>query len=381
MNVFIIPSWHPTTEKPFWCNWVKPHIELVKTFANSYSVLHVDIENDDKKNVIMEVSPNHFYLSSPILNFYNRTLFYYGSVLSKFVDELDLLFKHVVSINGYPDIIHAHVSMPAGYGASIIGKKYNIPVIVTEHYSGIFSDCKFFWRLSKFYKIMLSNIQGFYCVSPGYKKLIENKLGFHVSGVTLNPVNCNIFSLTEKASNYSISDFNIITTGTIGSIKGTDILLKAIKILSGKINVQLTIVGKKSLDSKNWEILNDPDIKDNVKFFSSVDQKFLAQLYNDSKIFVVSSRFESANVSMLEAMSCGCHVISNNIEGPISLLNESVSSVYNYSGENLAKCILEIFNNNLIKPRNYYSDFIKMNYSIEVLASSLLKEYIFVIKK
>ena len=42
----------------------------------------------------------------------------------------------IVKENGFPEIVHVHVAMKAGLLALWLKSKFNIPFVVTEHWSG-----------------------------------------------------------------------------------------------------------------------------------------------------------------------------------------------------------------------------------------------------
>ncbi len=337
MLVFVIPAWHPTQQNPNHCRWILPHIDMVKSIANVV-VLHVDQEVDRGCSLEETENNGHFYCPSPVRkNKFTRTRFGYSKVLKAYYADLEKLYIKAVDMYGKPDIVHAHVSMPAGYGAAELGLKYNLPVVVTEHYSGFFSDTRFPWRLGCYYKKMIKNTQGFYVVSPGFKSRIEETRGLKVSGVTPNPINTELF----KPTNPRVKDgvLRLVSTGTVGYIKGTDILLSAVEKLPLDLNWELTIIGSAPADLSKWEGLN----KGKVKLLPPKKQSELVEIYSQSDVYIVSSRVETANVSMLEAMACGCYVISAEIGAPETLLNEKVASFFtSENADELAKKITEI---------------------------------------
>ena len=55
--------------------------------------------------------------------------------LSAYCRTVEKLYKAYVKKHGKPDILHAHVTVPAGYAAAKLGEKYHIPVVITEHSS------------------------------------------------------------------------------------------------------------------------------------------------------------------------------------------------------------------------------------------------------
>lgn len=375
MRVFIIPSWHPTPEKPNWCNWIKPHIELTKSIVDDVVVIQVDLESQNNSDEIIELQNNHYYIAAGISKSkYQRTIFCYGKTLKDYHSKLENIFKFAVERHGNPDLIHAHVSMPAGYGAGLLGKKHNIPVIVTEHYSGFFSDNKFPWRLRSFYRKMRNNIDGFYTVSPGFKDHIENRTDLRVDGVLPNPINTDLFfpeiQLVKKKR------LRFITTGNFGLIKGTDILLKAFAALPSHIDWQLTIIGKQDLKNQAlWNTLLDELPKDRIKVIDPVPQKKLREIYSQSDVYIVSSRIETANVSMLEAMACGCYVISSKIKAPETLLSCQVANTYNLSVEGLQNVIVEVSSIDLPN-RAELRQFVLNRYSYKSLQKKIKTSYL-----
>ncbi|KXJ49443.1 MAG: hypothetical protein AXW17_02305 [Colwellia sp. Phe_37] len=366
MLIFIVPAWHPTERRPTWANWILPHIGMTKQLGKVV-VLQVDQDaNFNSKREIIE-NKEHYYLASPLNKTkYTRTRLGYSKVLKSYVKDLDVLFQQAVKKYGKPDLIHAHVSMPAGYGSSVIGQQYNIPVIVTEHYSGFFSDIRFPWRIKKYYQEMRNQIDGFFVVSPGFKKNIEAKSNIEVNGVLPNPINVDVFyPRTQKSADPIL---RLITTGSISLIKGTDVLLNAVNKLPADFNWQLTIIGEQATDNKNWELLKHPKIK----ILPRQSQIKLAEYYSNSDVFIVSSRIETANVSMLEAMACGCYVITSKIGAPESLLDQSVASFFTNEDVNeLAEKIIATPNVQRSAQRDYVVD----NYSKNEISIRLKKVY------
>lgn len=68
-----------------------------------------------------------------------------------------------------PEVIHAQVTYPAGYAAFLIGKKYNVPFIITEHSSNFENYYSLF---NKIYKLILKEASYYTSVSNFVKKKI-----------------------------------------------------------------------------------------------------------------------------------------------------------------------------------------------------------------
>ena len=168
---------------------------------------------------IANFSDKHIYVSAPDApGRMKRNYFYFRYYLARYCAALERLFSAAVKAWGMPDIIHAHVSIPAGYAAARLANKYGIPVIVHEHYSGFESDARFAWRLRPFLMEMGKRIDGFYTVSEGFSNRIKSTQTVDVDGVINNPVDTDIFRLRDNFGNLS---YRIVTVGNFSSIKGT----------------------------------------------------------------------------------------------------------------------------------------------------------------
>ena len=111
----------------------------------------------------------------------------------------------------------------------------------------------------------------------------------------------------------------ILYVGRIEPLKGLDILLRAVALLSEGPGANLLIVGGSPERDAELERLNtladDLDISDIVTFTGSVDQEQLPNFYNAADVFVLPSWYESFGLAALEAMSCGTPVVVSRVGG------------------------------------------------------------------
>jgi glycosyltransferase involved in cell wall biosynthesis len=380
MKILVIPSWYPTPERPLWCTWILPHISALRDAGHDVYVLQVevDVTRDPEKMLVYESvqrNSRHLYAYLPIKyhKFY-RTRFYYGDILQSYSDKLHELYIKIKEEWGKPDVIHAHVSLPAGYGAAYLGQLEQIPVVVTEHYSGFENDARFFWRVGCFVKEMADKVQGFYSVSPGFSKRIDATGLLKVTGTLPNPIDTDLFSLdVEKQKN---GVFRVVMAGSRGKVKGADVLFAAMYQLLGKLNWSLTILGDFEQKSifKSW--FDNPMFSERVNFLGKVPQKDLVRIYSNSDLYVVSSRSETANVSMLEAMACGIPVVTSRCGAPETLVDDTVSmSIPNEDSSAMANAILAMSENIEKYKREELHEFVVRNYSKAVVADSMIAAY------
>jgi glycosyltransferase involved in cell wall biosynthesis len=221
---------------------------------------------------------------------------------------------------------------------------------------------------------MGKRIQGFYAVSPGFAERIARTNLVNVSGVLPNPIDTAFFQ--ARGDRVGGDTFKIVTVGDIGCLKGSDLLFEALRRLIPGLNWELTVFGDTSKKAAYRRWLDDPQFARRVTFRGVVPQDDLRLAYTESDLYVVSSRSETANVSMLQAMSCGVPVVTTACGGPETLIDDTVGVIVRQNDpQALADGIIEVANN-----RSHYDpvllrEFVQRRYSKPAVAKMVLKVY------
>lgn len=136
-------------------------------------------------------------------------------------------------------------------------------------------------------------------------------------------INVNLFKPKEDASHND--------TFTIGCVKGLfpiygiDTLIKAtaitIKNNPGK-NIKLVVYGKGPSLEDLKQLAADLGISDNVHFAGFINNNLLPDVYNSFSVAAFLSNSESFGVAAIEAMSCGCPVITSDADGFTEIIDD-----------------------------------------------------------
>ncbi len=115
-------------------------------------------------------------------------------------------------------------------------------------------------------------------------------------------------------SKYGIKYPYILSVGTLEKRKNIPNLLKAFYILKkAGFNHKLVIVGRLGWKyNKIFDTLEELHLKEDVIFVGYVPDEDLVKLYNTTELFVFPSFYEGFGLPPLEAMACGCPVITSN---------------------------------------------------------------------
>lgn len=223
-----------------------------------------------------------------------------------------------------PDIIHYHNIGPAMF-SFLINKK--ITKIVLTYHSANYEHNKWgkiakkILRLSE--KIAIKYADKIIVVNSKliemFPKYIQKKCIYIPNGIS-QPVYTNKRNIIDKYK--LISNEYILTVGRLVEEKGIDILIKA--FIKANLNkYKLAIVGKINYNDPYYKKLYKLK-NNNVIFLDYLNGEDLFQVYQNAKLFVLSSRNESFPIALLEAMSYKKDVLVNKIENlqQISVLDD-----------------------------------------------------------
>jgi glycosyltransferase involved in cell wall biosynthesis len=157
----------------------------------------------------------------------------------------------------------------------------------------------------------------------------------------------------ERNQNYSLEkikgDVKLLTIGRIHPIKGIDVLLKSLQLVSG--NVELSIIGKIE-DRVYWdsckEIINS--LSPSLKVIYAGEQQYhlIEHFYNSHHVFVSPTKGENFGHSIVDSFMHGRPVIISDqtpwrnldsvnagfdIQNEVSLFAEKIQTVINWTQE------------------------------------------------
>ena len=168
----------------------------------------------------------------------------------------------------------------------------------------------------------------------------------------------------------------ITFVGRLSYIKGFDIFLKIAELIHSKNkNIEFLIVGEGPLQDSLEEYRNKIPIKQYLR----VPYDEIVKIYNQSRILLITSRYEGLPATMLEAMACGTPVVASRIGGiPEVIRNPNHGSLFDLSDLNEAASIcLKIFD----KPdqssldSDKIRDYIQNHFSWEIITGKMIKVY------
>jgi L-malate glycosyltransferase len=262
------------------------------------------------------------------------------------INQLKLLFctyrfirKEILS-EKIIDIIHSHLSYPAGFIGTIIQKASGIPNIITEH-----SWIRKYFRSLIHKKCVLYALRNSSCFITVSNALKEDINTFYQREIFVIPnvVETDKFFISERKRE---SILNLGILGGMGNYrKGLDILLKSISLLK-TMDLLIHIGGDGILLNKFKEIAAELGVSEKCRFYGEIQPDKINDFYSALDVFVLASRDETFGVVVVEAMSCGLPVIATKCGGPSEIITQGNGVlVEKENPEELAEAIVLISKN------------------------------------
>ena len=171
-----------------------------------------------------------------------------------------------------------------------------------------------------------------------FSKKVKNK-----SFVLNNIINQNdIIEKSQKSDLIEKSDISFL--GRLTYPKNPQRLIGIVKKISEKIpNIKVAIIGDGDLMEECKNLANQLQLENNIKFYGFQSNGF--GLLKNSKLFLMTSRFEGNPMCILEAETLGLPIIAPEINELKTTVKNGVSGYLYNTDEECVKIILDLLNN------------------------------------
>lgn len=322
LKVLHLPAWYPSEKNPVAGVFVREHVKATALYADVVVLYNEGwdkaikgfYEIDDKvEDGIRTLRVHHRKSPVPKTTYF----LYLWSIFAG--------FKKLLREGWKPDIIHAHV-YSAGVPAVLLGKRYGIPVIITEHFTGF--PRGLIKGLERWKAKFAFERAAMVCpVSEDLKRHIEAcgiRARFHV---VPNVVDTSLFHPNpEVAPRRNDKRKRILLVALLDPKKGVPYLLEALARLREKRDdFVLDIVGDGPNRAEYEELVYKLGLDGIVRFHGQLRTKQeVAKFMRRCDFFVLPSLFETFGVVLIEALACGKPVIATDIGGPNEIVTKEV---------------------------------------------------------
>lgn len=324
MHVLIIPSWYPTHPADINGSFFREQALALHKHGCKVGVIYPQMRSLRQWQSIFigrygfdrELDQGMTTIRYHGMNWYPRMKKLFNN---SWHDKGIKLFDEYVRLNGVPDIIHAHSILHGGVLAKNIAEKNNIPLVITEHSSsfarGMISPDDF-----EIANSVVDTAKVLLAVSNEFCKLLGEKFQAKKKWTYLpNMVNDVFF---EKIINdTTLNKFTFINVAFADKNKNQEIILYAFEanFLSTE-RITLKICGDGSELEKLKELAKRLKISNQVEFTGALSREQVREKMAASNVFVLSSRYETFGVVLIEALALGLPVIATRCGGPESIV-------------------------------------------------------------
>ena len=225
-------------------------------------------------------------------------------------------WREIVRDWGVPDLIHAHVSVPAGWLASRTWQAHGVPYVLTEHMGPFpFPSLMVNGRPRAELVEAFQKARGIIAVSPALAGSIR-ELGL-AERVQVVP-NVVDESLFRPKSAHPNGRFTFFFLGHVSEQKGVGTLLQAIAAWGPPKEVRVALGGTADEGQlRRFHALAESlGVAEHVEWLGVLARPEVAEWMRRAHVFVLPSRHESFGVVVLEALASGTPVIATRCGGP-----------------------------------------------------------------
>jgi glycosyltransferase involved in cell wall biosynthesis len=372
-HILFLPRWYPHQFDSMFGLFVKKHAQAV-ALNNKVSVVYVQSTNAKHFKQRQSIPEGNlytliFYYKHSPCKLWNALRFWYYNFKG---------FIQIKSFRGKPDIAHVHILTRLGLFAYLLNLFYDIPYLITEHWSRylpIPNTYKGYFR-KKLSRLVCQKASAILPVSQNLAKAMQahkllNKNYIVVPNVVDDAFFQSLRPKTKTTKFIHVSTFEDRSKNISG-------LLRSLNELSKKTKEFTFYLVGDGVDYKRLttyaEDLNLS--KALIQFLGLKKGQDLVNLYHQADCLVLFSNFENIPVVINEAQACGLPIIATNVGGISEVVNPGNGYLVEAGNEKeLTSCLFNFIKNKPVFSAHDIQDEARQRSSFQSVGEKLNQIY------
>lgn len=340
MNLYIIPAWYPQNEQDIIASFFREQAQALAGRGHRVTVIHIEPVSISK----VLAKPWHetnVWQDGEVRTVFHKVIVPIPGKLSGLQDAyISKLFCKILKKQicedrkeglPAPDLLHTHVSHSCAYYCLKAAKELHLPLVVTEHYSGLLLGTASEDDYRRV-KATIEQSDAFIYVGKRFQDTLSERLSIRKdTHVIPNLFDPEAFTVNTDRKGET---FTFLTACHLTANKSVDAVIRALhRAFPHNAEVRLVVAGDGAEKERLEALTAELGEEDRVTFFGRYSREQAKTLFSGADAFVLTSKVETFGIVYLEALASGVPCIGTKGQGADDILNETNGVTVPYGDE------------------------------------------------
>jgi L-malate glycosyltransferase len=327
MHILFLPSWYPEQADDIGGSFFREQALALQALGVKVGVIAPSMRSiRSPVQSLMKSGKSRVENDEGIMTFrssmLNLTPRLWTATAHRYVRMSRGLYDKYVQSEGQPDLVHVHAALFGGVAALDIQARYNVPFILSEHSTAFARGIVNEKGLNLVHRIATKAICRF-AVSTPFARLLDHKLGLAAQPFSVMPNSVSHLFLDSNTSQFKQNYFRFFHVSTLDTKKNVSEIITAFASnFRDQPSVTLTIGGDGPERQALIALAVKLKVRNQILFPGRLSRREVRNTLAQSDAFVLSSKFETFGVVLIEALAMGVPVIATRCGGPEDIVSD-----------------------------------------------------------
>lgn len=327
MKIVVLPSWYPTERIPYAGSFLRSIARALADAGHDVTVLFPELESLLTWRPGIGSGELVERQDGPIREFRWRGYRWWprerhGTIA--FTSAARRLFVEYLQRFNLPDVIHAHISLPAGAAAAKLSSVWEVPFVLSEQAGPFSMMAATTWQRWGVHRAT-SRATIVTAVSAAERNAMQAEGVTRPIEVVPNALDPEFLQPPEAPPPAADGAIRFLTVAGLREGKGLEDLIRAFEQVSEALpSARLTIAGDGELRSYLELLADELDLSKRVEFAGMLRSPVaVRRCMLEHDVFVLPSHGETFGMVLAEALACGRPVVATRCGGPESIVTSA----------------------------------------------------------